>query len=40
VEPHRLVGQPLQLSQRLDPGEPAADDDERERGRRNGRIAG
>ena len=40
VEPHRLVGEPLQLGQRLDPGEPAADDDEPERGRTDGRIAG
>jgi hypothetical protein len=40
VEPHRLISQALQLGQRLDPGEPAAYDDERERGRGDGRIAG
>ena len=33
VEPHRLIGEPLQLGQRLDPGEPAADHDERESSR-------
>ncbi len=40
VESRGLVGQPLQLGQRLDPGEPAAEDDERERGRTEGRMAG
>ncbi len=40
MEPHRLVGEPLQFGQRLDPGEPAADDDKRERGRADGGIVG